>query len=98
MGLGAEGIEEPPPGLFAEVATAEAFQVALENGVEHILLTAHLDMLSSPFAPDVVGVEALNKAIGRVLDSTKSIAVCVLNSGRVQISVHGCEGWNCCLQ
>lgn len=60
---------------FAEVATPEDFQEALGAGAQHILITAHLDMRQSPYAPDLDGVEALNKAVGRVQNTTLSIVV-----------------------
>lgn len=51
------------------------FQEALEEGVEHIVITDHLDMTSSPFVPDIPGGESMTAGVARVQETTLSIVV-----------------------
>ena len=66
--------EIPPPAHFG-VKTAEEFQEALHAGALHITILERLDMTDSPVEPDLVGLEGLNAAVGRVLNTTRSITV-----------------------
>lgn len=70
-----EGILASIPPEFAAVSTPDEFQAALRAGVNHIVLKAHLDMIDSTPEPDLQRVEALDGAIGRVLNTTLSIMV-----------------------
>lgn len=73
--------EEPDPSiprttLFASVSTPEEFQTALREGVIHIVVTQHLDMVDSETEPDLQPpIEALNNAVGRLSNTTLSIVV-----------------------
>ena len=63
---------------LSSVSTAAAFQAALEAGVEHIVVAAHLDTLDVQPVPgrdDVRAAEALDRAVGRANRSTLSIVV-----------------------
>lgn len=61
---------------FIAAATPGRFQDAMRAGVEHILLMEHLDMTRSPTEPDMdEQAEALDTAIGRLQETTKSIGV-----------------------
>eukprot|EP00892_Ulva_mutabilis_P000479 jgi/Ulvmu1/10431/UM062_0027.1 len=68
-----EGVTTTIAPEFAVVDTPDEFQDALRAGVNHIVLTAHLDMVDSQPEPDLEGEEALDGAIGRVLNTTLSI-------------------------
>lgn len=71
------------PPAFAVVRTPAEFQAALRVGAFHILVKEHLDMTDSPTEPDLVGLEGLNSAVGRVLNTTRSIVVRALSQRHI---------------
>eukprot|EP00892_Ulva_mutabilis_P000465 jgi/Ulvmu1/10419/UM062_0015.1 len=59
---------------FLAVATPGKFQDAIRAGVQHILITEHLDMTNSPTEQDMdPEVQALNRGVGRLWETTRSI-------------------------
>ena len=76
---GYEYYDAGPDDFFVSVRTPKEFQAALEAGVRHIVLTAHLDMRQSPSPPRIKGKESLNNAVGRLEDTTVSIVVRITN-------------------
>lgn len=68
-----DGDYEIRPPEFVAVATPAEFQAALRVGAFHILVKEHLDMTDAPTEPDLIGLEGLNSAVGRVLNTTRSI-------------------------
>lgn len=70
-----DGDYEIRPPEFVAVATPAEFQAALRVGAFHILVKEHLDMTDAPTEPDLIGLEGLNSAVGRVLNTTRSIVV-----------------------
>ena len=69
------GAGEIPPPVHLGVTTAQEFQEALQVGALHITIMEHLDMTESPVEADLLGLEGLNTAVGRVLNTTRSITV-----------------------
>lgn len=60
---------------FRAVATPRELQLALRDGTYHILITAHLDMTGVTPEMDLQQLEALDNAVGRVLNTTLTITV-----------------------
>lgn len=61
---------------FITASTPSGFQRSIRAGVKHILVTNHLDMTKVFTEPDMdAEAEALSTAVGRVLETTTSIAV-----------------------
>lgn len=72
-------LSDPSLPRFLDVATPGKFQDAIRAGIQHILITEHMNMTASPTENDMDNpVQALNGAIGRVKETTKSIGVSLL--------------------
>lgn len=61
---------------FATVSTRGELRRRLRQGVSHIVVTQHLDLINAQTEPDLPKeFEALNNAVGRVKNTTLSIVV-----------------------
>lgn len=64
------------PPAFAAVSTPGELRRALRRGVNHIVLIQHMDLIDAKTEPDLPRqMEALDNAVGRVLNTTLSIVV-----------------------
>jgi len=72
------------PPVFAAVSTPEELRKALQAGVNHILVIKHMDLINARPEPDLPRqMEALDNAVGRVLNTTLSIVVRPLHIRRL---------------
>eukprot|EP00892_Ulva_mutabilis_P011741 jgi/Ulvmu1/893/UM100_0049.1 len=71
---GSCSLQDSPGMQLANVTTPQAFQTAARAGVEHIVLTQHLDMTASLTERDLQDRKALDRALLRVKRGTQSIA------------------------
>lgn len=61
---------------FITATTPGRLQDAISAGVQHVLITGHMDMTKSPLERDMDSqVQALNGGIGRLKETTRSIGV-----------------------
>lgn len=72
------------PPVFAAVSTPEELRKALQAGVNHIVVIKHMDLINARTEPDLPRqMEALDNAVGRVLNTTLSIVVRPLHIRRI---------------
>ena len=88
-----EGFLQFIPREFAAVSDGRQLQRALQDGVNHIVVTQHLDLIDTRTVPDLPEeFLGLDSAVGRVLNTTLSIVVraAVCASIRVQELLYNC--------